>query len=158
MNLQDLYQELIIDHGTHPRNCRTLCNPNCSAKGYNPLCGDSIQLYLSVEQEKIIEASFQGSGCAISTASASLMTEALIGKTLNDAQKLFHQFQILLTTEDSTPLDLGKLSALSGVRAFPMRVKCATLPWHTLNAALKNETKTVVTETIEKTMIETSNE
>ena len=141
LSIQDLYQELIIEHGTQPRNCRLLSNPTCSAEGYNPLCGDTIHLYLNIDNSYVKEASFQGAGCAISTASASLMTEALIGKSIEEAQQVFEQFQNLMTTENTLSPDLGKLSALSGVRAFPMRVKCATLPWHALNAALfKRET------------------
>lgn len=137
MSIQDLYQELIIDHGMQPRNCRLLAKPTCSAEGYNPLCGDTIHLYLNIENGYVKEASFQGTGCAISTASASLMTETLIGKSVSEIEIVFQQFQSLMTTEVPPSLDLGKLFALSGVKAFPMRVKCATLPWHALNAALQ---------------------
>jgi len=152
MSLEELYQELIIDHGTAPRNCRKLDKPCTTSEGYNPLCGDHILLYLKIENNIIIEATFQGTGCAISTASASLMTEALLNKSLTEVQALFQQFQLLVTSEDHQlktldpknvdakgTVDLGKLAALSGVKAFPVRVKCATLPWHTLNAALKKE-------------------
>lgn len=138
MSLEELYQELIIDHGTQPRNCRKLNAPCASAEGHNPLCGDKIILYLKTENNIILEATFEGNGCAISTASASLMTEALVNKNLNEVQQLFQQFQLLVTSDEANPPNLGKLSALSGVKAFPVRVKCATLPWHTLNAALKN--------------------
>lgn len=141
MSLQDLYQELIIDHGTQPRNCRLMPHATCSAKGYNPLCGDTVHLYLNIENGYVQEASFQGAGCAISTASASLMTESLIGKSVLEIQSLFEQFQNMMTAENELPIDLehlGKLSALSGVKAFPMRVKCATLAWHALNTALNN--------------------
>jgi nitrogen fixation NifU-like protein len=115
----------------------------CSAEGYNPLCGDTVHLYLNIEKGYIQEASFQGAGCAISTASASLMTELLIGKSILEIQTLFQQFQSMMTSEDVLSIDLehlGKLSALSGVKAFPMRVKCATLAWHALNNALFNST------------------
>lgn len=138
MSIQDLYQELIIDHGTQPRNCRLLPKVTCSAEGYNPLCGDTIHLYLNIENGYVKEASFQGAGCAISTASASLMTETLIGKSVPDVERIFEQFQDMMTTENPLPTELKKLVALSGVKAFPMRVKCATLAWHALNAALKN--------------------
>jgi nitrogen fixation NifU-like protein len=146
MDLQSLYQELIIDHGTEPRNFAKLDHASHFAEGYNPLCGDKIQLFLKVENNHIIAASFQGSGCAISTASASLMTESLIGKTLSEAQELFDDLQALITIDASDASNmpksellekLGKLSVLSGVQAFPSRVKCATLPWHALLSALK---------------------
>lgn len=139
MDIRTLYQELIIDHGTEPRNFNKLENASHSAEGYNPLCGDKIHLFLKIENEKIVAASFQGSGCAISTASASLMTESLIGKTLNEVRTLFSALQLLITKEepsDSALIDLGKLAALSGVKAFPSRVKCATLAWHTMLSAM----------------------
>ncbi len=159
MDIKQLYQELIIDHGTEPRNFSTLHEASHSAEGYNPLCGDKIQLFLKIKEVKedadfkhnkrIVEACFQGNGCAISTASASLMTEILIGKTLEEAALLFEKLQTLIT-EDSIPIEsltgLGKLAALSGVRAFPARVKCATLPWHTLLSALKGSKKKASTE------------
>lgn len=139
MDLQTLYQELIIDHGTQPRNCGVLPNANKTAEGHNPLCGDKISIYLTIEGDKIKAASFVGKGCAISTASASLMTEALIGKTLSEAESLFSAFKLALTVEDVNNTNLGKLSALTGVKAFPARVKCATLAWHTLMAAIHNQ-------------------
>jgi len=214
MDIRNLYQELIMDHGTEPRNFSTLENASHSAEGYNPLCGDKIQLFLKIENECITKACFQGSGCAISTASASLMTEALSGKTVEEASLLFETLQTLITqdkhhdkitdkaqdnVQNRTPdkihskmqdklrdkhhdithnkiddtthdkidgtthnkiddniqdkaqdntqnktstdklMELGKLAALSGVQAFPARVKCATLPWHTLLSALKSE-------------------
>lgn len=135
MNIQDLYQELIVDHGTHPRNYRVLPNAQ-ELEGYNPLCGDKIQLYLKIENDCIIEITFQGKGCAISTASASLMSELLTGKTLVEARDLFEKFQHLMTSTEICSIELGKLTALSGVRAFPARVKCATLAWHTLQGIL----------------------
>jgi len=135
--IRTLYQELIIDHGTRPKNFRKQENPSVEAEGYNPLCGDKIELFLQIDEDKIKEATFQGQGCAISTASASLMTEILIGKTIEEAMQLFQNFQILMTNSEPFTPELGKLVALKGVRAFPMRVKCATLAWHTLHAALK---------------------
>jgi nitrogen fixation NifU-like protein len=145
MNIQELYQELIIDHGTQPRNCCLLANANGMAEGFNPLCGDKITVYLKIEHQQIVEASFTGKGCAISIASASLMTEALIGKTIAEVLILSSTFKELLTLDDpisiSTDVNIGKLAALTGVKAFPARVKCATLAWHTLQAAISQESK-----------------
>ncbi len=146
MNMKDLYQELIIDHGTHPRNCCVLANANGTAEGFNPLCGDKIQVYLKIENQKIENASFTGSGCAISIASASLMTEALIGKSVQEALALSHAFHAVLVNDNNNDHLNGKLTALIGVKAFPARVKCATLSWHTLRAALEHNSKTVSTE------------
>lgn len=149
MDIRELYQELIMDHGTKPRNFSALENASHFAEGDNPLCGDNIQLFLQIEHEQIISASFQGSGCAISTASASLMTEALKGKTREEASLLFEALQALMTQNNLATVslaELGKLAALSGVHAFPARVKCATLPWHTLISALKGEKDNVSTE------------
>lgn len=142
MDLNELYQELIIDHGTQPRNFRVMPAATCAKEGYNPLCGDKVCLQLCVENNSIQDVCFQGQGCAISMASASLMTELLIGKTLNEATALVKQLQQHLTDHSSTTsavdnLNLGKLTALTGVRAFPARVKCATLAWHTLQAAIE---------------------
>ena len=137
--LRDLYQEVILDHNRHPRNFGPLPDANRHAKGYNPLCGDRVALHLAVHGDRIDGISFEGSGCAISTASASLMTEALEGKTVPEAHELFRSFHALLTAEPPPAADdeaLGKLVALTGVREFPMRVKCATLAWHALEAAL----------------------
>lgn len=139
MDLDNLYQELIIDHGTEPRNHHILTNANHDAEGYNPLCGDKVHIYLHVENNTITDISFISKGCAISTASASIMTETLKGKTLEQVQDLFKEFQHLLTSEEDAPLSLGKMAALTGVRKFPSRVKCATLAWHTLQQALKRE-------------------
>jgi nitrogen fixation NifU-like protein len=139
-HLHELYQELILDHGTHPRNHHAMLDATHTAEGFNPLCGDRVQVYLHIDalSQKILSASFTGQGCAISTASASLLIEALPGKTLQEAQTLLQTFQQFLTEEHSTPQDnLGKLSALAGVRAFPMRIKCATLASHTLEESLR---------------------
>jgi len=142
--LRELYQEMILDHGKRPRNFRTQENTP-SAVGHNPLCGDRITVYVRTAGNRIEDVSFQGSGCAISTASASIMTEALRGKTVDDAQALFRRFHALVTAEgDDT--EIGKLAVFKGVRAFPMRVKCATLAWHTLRAALDHAEAPVTTE------------
>ena len=136
-DLRDLYQEVIFDHYRRPRNCHGLADANHKAEGYNPLCGDRITLYLRIEDGLVKEASFEGAGCAIATASASLMTEAVKGKSRDEALQLFDRVHQLLT-DDAAPSDeLGKLAALSGVREYPARVKCASLCWHTLASALK---------------------
>jgi nitrogen fixation NifU-like protein len=142
-DLRELYQEVILDHGKHPRNFRHPADANCQARGYNPLCGDQLTVYLKLGDDGVIgDAAFEGRGCAISTASASLMTELLRGKTEAQAKALFDAFHHLCTKGDevSLPAELeeeaDKLRVLSGVRQFPMRVKCATLAWHTLNAAM----------------------
>jgi nitrogen fixation NifU-like protein len=145
-NLAALYQEVILDHSKNPRNYAQ-CDPHShTAEGYNPICGDQLQLYLQVNDDEIIEkATFTGEGCAISTASSSLMTEIIQGKTVAEAKQLFQKFQKLLT-DDSYHEDLGKLSILEGVKEFPMRVKCATLAWHTLQSALDSSNQFVTTE------------
>ncbi|MEX3955342.1 Fe-S cluster assembly sulfur transfer protein SufU [Trinickia sp. EG282A] len=149
-DLRDLYQEVIFDHYRQPRNRGVLAHANHKADGYNPLCGDRITLYLLVEEGIVKDARFEGAGCAIATASASLMTEALKGRTEAEAEALFGRFHEMVTTPPGQPLAdeaaLGKLATLSGVREFPARVKCATLAWHTLHAALRDETGTVSTE------------
>lgn len=145
-DLSDLYQETIIDHSKRPRNRGSLEQPTHSAAGYNPLCGDRLTLQLNVEDGRVTGVAFQGAGCAISTASASLMTDAIKGKTPEEAEKTFHLFHELLTEDKPAPAELGKLAVFSGVRAYPMRVKCATLAWHTLHAALLGENKPVTTE------------
>lgn len=148
-DLRELYQEVIIDHSRHPRNFQELAAANYHAEGFNRLCGDKLSLYLELENNVIKDISFVGSGCAISTASASLMTEVLKGKTVSEAEKLFHEFHHLLTGKEFSQANsdkLGKLTVLAGVREFPARVKCATLAWHTFDAALKNEIKPVSTE------------
>jgi nitrogen fixation protein NifU and related proteins len=142
----DLYQELIIDHSRTPKNFGTLEKKSHHAQGYNPLCGDIIDLDLMVENNVIQKISFHGDGCAISRASASLMTESIKKKTVDDALKLFTAFHAMLTKDHNVTEDLGKLKVLHGVKQFPMRVKCATLCWHALNAALISRTKKVSTE------------
>jgi nitrogen fixation NifU-like protein len=146
-DLRDLYQEVILDHYRKPRNSRALPGANRKAEGFNPLCGDRLTLYLKLKDGVIEDASFEGSGCAISTASASLLTESVKGKTAQEAEKLFRGFHTLVTQDSATPpSDLGKLEVLAGVREFPARVKCATLAWHTLHAALTNQEEMVSTE------------
>lgn len=147
MELRELYQEIIIDHNRNPRNHHKMDDATTQANGFNPLCGDKLTVYLKIEGDKIREASFIGCGCAISQASASLMTDALCGKTIAHVQELFHRFhRMLILDDDSGLLYLDKLAVLAGVRAYPARVKCATLAWHTLEAALKKEAVTVCTE------------
>lgn len=146
-HLRDLYQEVIIDHNRSPRNYHPLEKANHKAEGFNPLCGDKLTLYLTIEDNKITDASFEGEGCAISTASASLMTENIKNKTIEEADKIFKDFHLMLTKEDAPITErLGKLSVLSGVKEFPTRVKCATLAWHTLEAALHDSANIVSTE------------
>lgn len=146
-DLRELYQEVIFDHNRHPRNFGKLPGANACAEGFNPMCGDKVAVYLKLDNGVISDVSFQGCGCAISTASASLMTEFLKGKTVEEAQRLFEQFHAMVTgPEGSGHDDLGKLEVLEGVREFPARVKCATLAWHTLRAALQGERQTVSTE------------
>lgn len=141
--LSDLYQEVILDHNKRPRNFRVIEGPTHHAEGYNPLCGDRLKLYVNVEADRIVDVAFEGSGCAISKASASLMTDALKGKTVAEAGAMFERFHRMVTTPpDQTVEDLGKLSVLAGVREFPIRVKCASLAWHTLKAALAREQQT----------------
>jgi nitrogen fixation protein NifU and related proteins len=145
--LRDLYQQMIIDHSQHPHNFCAITNPNYSKEGYNPLCGDKITLYINEKNGIITDACFQGSGCAISTASASLMTDIIKNKSVAEILELFAEFQKMITTgETEHPEKLGKLTVLSGVTEFPMRVKCATLAWHTLKAALAKEPHTISTE------------
>ena len=134
-DLRDLYQEVILDHNRVPRNFGKLENANREAEGHNPLCGDRVRVSLHVEGDRIEDIAFQGSGCAISTASASLMTEALKGRTVEEARRLFHGFHDLLTTGGNAD-DLGKLAVFAGVREYPIRIKCATLAWHAFQAAL----------------------
>lgn len=146
-DLRDLYQELVLDHGKRPRNFRTPSDANRRASGFNPLCGDRITVFLRVEGGVVADAAFQGSGCAISTASASMMTDSLKGKTLEEAETLFARFHELLTAGGPEPgPELGKLAVFAGVRDFPVRVKCATLPWHTLRSALRDEDAVASTE------------
>lgn len=144
--VDDLYQETILDHSRRPRNCHAMADANRKADGYNPLCGDKLRLYIKIENDVVKDASFEGSGCAISTASASLMTESLKGKTREEALKLLEKFHDLLTTETPASKDLGKLVVFCGVRDYPARVKCATLAWHTLKSALNGAGDEVTTE------------
>jgi nitrogen fixation NifU-like protein len=138
-DLTDLYQEVILDHNRRPRNWGTLADATRSAEGYNPLCGDRLTLHVRVDDGRVAGISFEGSGCAISKASASLMTDAVKGRTLDEATALFDRVHDMLTTPIDRPVDedaLGKLAVLAGVREFPTRVKCASLAWHTLKSAL----------------------
>ena len=146
-DLRELYQEVIFDHYKRPRNRGALDAPTHRAEGHNPLCGDQVTIYLDVDGGVVKDVRFEGAGCAIATASASLMTEALKGRSVDEVESLFRQFHDLVTDESAhaTP-DLGKLEVLAGVREFPARVKCATLAWHTLNAALRNRHEPVSTE------------
>ena len=137
--LRELYQEVIIDHNRNPRNFGELDGATHHADGFNPLCGDKLSLRLRIDQSHLIqEIKFTGTGCAISTASASIMSELLMGKKVTDAHQLFEQFHDLVTTDKTIDIDLGKLAVLAGVKSFPSRVKCATLAWHTLEAAINN--------------------
>ena len=140
--LSELYQQVILDHNKKPRNFHKLETANRTAEGYNPLCGDQLSVYLQVEDDEVIDVSFEGSGCAISKASASMMTQAVKGKSKREAELLFDEFHRMVTgrlNEESEPNQLGRLKIFSGVRDFPVRVKCASLPWHTLHAALNNQ-------------------
>jgi nitrogen fixation NifU-like protein len=147
-DLRDLYQEVILEHSKAPRNYRVLPTADHKAEGYNPLCGDRFTIYLTLEGDAIRDISFQGSGCAISKASASMMTQSLKGKTRAEAEKLFERFHNLVTGHAPAAEDpeLGKLAVFSGVSEFPVRVKCATLAWHTLHAALEGKQEAVSTE------------
>lgn len=144
-DLRELYQQLILDHNKNPRNFRALDPADRYAEGHNPLCGDRVQIYLQLEDDRIAAVGFQGSGCAISKASASLMTEAVQGKTLGESAAYFKDFQAMLTDPTSVP-DLGKLSVFASLHAYPTRVKCATLSWHALRAAIENAHTPVTTE------------
>jgi nitrogen fixation protein NifU and related proteins len=153
-DLRDLYQDVILDHSKAPRNYRDLPAANHKAEGFNPLCGDHFTVYITLDGDKIQDISFQGSGCAISKASASMMTQKLKGKTKAEAEALFERFHSLVTghaandaTKDANAeSELGKLQVFSGVSEFPVRVKCATLAWHTLNAALEGKQEAISTE------------
>jgi nitrogen fixation protein NifU and related proteins len=143
-DLRELYQDIILDHGRHPRNFHALDKPTHLARGHNPLCGDRVTVYLAVDGDRIADVSFEGRGCAISTASSSLMTEVLKGKSIADARRLFALFHAKVTggaageAPESLEEDIERLEPLTGVRAYPVRVKCATLPWHAFEAALKS--------------------
>ena len=148
-DLRELYQEVILDHNKRPRNFRAIEHPTRTAKGHNPLCGDRLTLYLTLDGDQIADVAFEGSGCAISKASASLMTEALKGKTVAQAEALFERFHDVVTAPGDAPVNtdgLGKLAVFAGVREFPARVKCASLAWHTLKAAVAEPDAVVSTE------------
>ena len=147
-DLRELYQQLIIDHSKSPRNCRVIEGADATAEGHNPLCGDEVTVYVKLEGDRVSDISFRGNGCAISTASASLLTEVLKGKTREEAEALFRSFHELVTggTPDGQGPSLGKLVVFAGVSEFPVRVKCATLVWHTLRAALHQIGEPVSTE------------
>jgi nitrogen fixation NifU-like protein len=148
-DLRELYQQVILDHNKNPKNFGKLEHANRTAEGYNPLCGDRVNLYVQVEADRIKDISFTGSGCAISKASASVMTTELKGKTISEIDLLFQKFHALITGEARTEVEaaaLGKLAIFAGVREFPMRVKCASLAWHTVMAAIKEGDKVVSTE------------
>ena len=147
--LRELYQSMILDHNRKPRNFREPEGANRCANGDNPLCGDKIRVYLVVEDDRVVNVGFEGEGCAISTASASLMTESIKGKSLSEVERIFEGFHTLVTSVPSSEVDssgLGKLAVFGGVRGFPMRVKCATLAWHTMNAAIEESGETATTE------------
>jgi len=139
--LTDLYQEVILDHNRRPHNFRAIESPSAKQEGYNPLCGDRLTLYITLDGDVIKDAAFQGQGCAISKASASLMTDAIKGKTVAEARDLFEHFHAMITSDtDTVAEDLGKLSVFAGVREFPTRIKCASLAWHTMKAAVAHDT------------------
>ena len=148
-DLRDMYQEVILEHAKSPRNFRALPQPSGKAEGHNPLCGDRCTVFINTKDGVINDISFEGSGCAISRASASLMTQSLKGKTLEEAEQMFHTFHELVTgrnSPDAPQTDIGKLKVFAGVSEFPARVKCATLAWHTLQAALHGDSASVSTE------------
>jgi nitrogen fixation NifU-like protein len=146
-DLVELYQEIILDHNRRPRNRGRLENATSHAEGYNPLCGDMVALTLLTENGRIREIAFDGQGCAISTASASLMTEAVKGKTIEEAESIFREFQQMVTEREPADHEsLGELEALAGVREYPVRIKCAVLPWHALHAALTGAASQISTE------------
>ena len=140
--LSELYQQVILDHNKKPRNFRKLDTANYTAEGYNPLCGDQLTVYLNLEEDLVKDVAFEGSGCAISKAAASMMTQALKGKSKEQAENLFNEFHSMVTgelDEETQENSLGNLKIFAGVREFPVRVKCATLPWHTMHAALHKQ-------------------
>jgi nitrogen fixation NifU-like protein len=146
-DLSDLYQEVILDHGRNPRNFRAMPDATATAEGLNPLCGDHYHVFLRMDGDRLADVSFQGSGCAISKASASLMSQVLKGKSASDAEDLFQRFHKMVVEGDAAQADgLGKLAVLKGVAEFPTRVKCASLAWHALHAALHGDQKPATTE------------
>jgi nitrogen fixation NifU-like protein len=148
LELRELYQQVILDHHRAPRNFRRLDGANRTAEGDNPLCGDHVTVYVDLDRDVIRDIAFQGTGCAIDRATASLMTAAVKGKSVADAERLFERFHDMVTGDGAGDAEvaLGKLAVLAGVREFPARIKCATLPWHTLRAALRGQAETVSTE------------
>ena len=149
LDVDDLYREVLLDHSRRPRNRRRLETPTHTAEGFNPLCGDQIEFYLSVDGTTVVEVGFESRGCAISTASASMMTESIKGKSTGEVDAMFHAFHRMVTGETSEDGDedvLGDLDMLGGVSAYPVRIKCAVLPWHTLQAALAQKEGAVSTE------------
>jgi len=146
-DIKDLYQEIIVDHNRNPRNFGVIADADKTMEGFNPLCGDKLKLYIKIDGQNISDIAFDGTGCAISVASASLMTDAMKGKSIDEAETLFNNFHSLITTENEIDSDhLGKLAVLAGVKDFPARVKCASLCWHTLRSALIGDDKPVTTE------------
>jgi len=146
-DLRELYQDVILEHSKAPRNYRELQNANHKAEGFNPLCGDHFTIYLDLEGDKVQDVSFQGSGCAISKASASMMTQSVKGKSKEEVERIFERFHKLVTGEGNGDREaLGKLAVFAGVSEFPVRVKCATLAWHTLQAALDGKQEKITTE------------
>lgn len=145
-DLRELYQEVILDHNKNPKNFREIEGATHSSEGYNPLCGDRVHLFLKVEDGRIADVGFTGSGCAISKASASVMTTEIKGKTVEESKELFKKFQNVITGGGADVSKLGKLAVFAGVREFPVRVKCAALAWHTLLAALEQKNEAVSTE------------
>jgi nitrogen fixation NifU-like protein len=146
-DIKDLYQEIIVDHNRNPRNFRVIADADKTMEGFNPFCGDKLKLYIKIDGQNISDIAFDGTGCAISVASASLMTDAMKGKSIDEAETLFNNFHSLITTENEIDSDhLGKLAVLAGVKNFPARVKCASLCWHTLRSALIGNDKPVTTE------------
>jgi nitrogen fixation protein NifU and related proteins len=148
-DLRELYQEVILDHNKRPRNFRAIERPTRMAKGHNPLCGDRLTLYLNLEGDRIADVAFEGSGCAISKASASLMTEAVKGRTVAEAEALFQRFHNMVTSPPDEPVTtngLGKLAVFAGVREYPVRVKCASLAWHTMKNAVEDRSEVAKTE------------
>lgn len=148
-DLRDLYQEMLLDHHKHPRNYKKLENANRHAEGFNPLCGDKVNVYLILRDDIIEDIAFESAACAICTASTSIMTEMIKGKTLEEVEQLFGRFHDLVTADPGTETDketLGKLAIFAGVREYPIRIKCATLPWHTMQAAIKRSDDPTTTE------------
>jgi nitrogen fixation NifU-like protein len=148
-DLRELYQQVILDHNRSPRNFRNMVDPDRMSAGNNPLCGDHLNVFVKFDGDRIADIAFQGSGCAISKASASLMTDAVKGRTMQEAESLFRKFHDIVTSDVSSQPDtdgIGKLAVFSGVREFPVRIKCATLAWHALLAALENSSQPVTTE------------